>query len=562
MDFLHAVGVKIVAALAGVTLLFGGVHMATVQKPSAQPAAVATAVQQTVTTPQTSTTPAASVKPTPTTQTLAVAQSQPLVSQSSGVSESELQNKLNNLENKLTSLIYQTTSGLYGGTPASPVTNSIASGGVWNSIAVTNKIDHLSNITVSGVSGLTASDIPSLPYLSTSGGTLSGLLNLTIASTTLFSAYGPAYFGATATSSFDSAGALTLASALTVPNGGTGWATINSGSILFGNGSSGLATSSNLFWDNTNSRLGVGTTTPGASIAIQDTSATSTALVGTEQVTDGGFTTDPSVSWTLGSGWTWDSGNSRAQYSGTGGPISSISVDTGGTGYITGDTVTISTGSADATYTVTASNGVVTSLTQASAGTSYTAGNGKATTGGTGTGLVVSITRISNGTTLSQTLPTPTLSTYYSASYDSWITGATYQVSFSIRNYSGSGQVRMDIGTVSSQTQLPYDFRQNGDFTVTLTSGVPVITFTPTADFVGEITDVSVKPITPSAATVSVADTAGEVGFEIRAGRALYGGSGLAPGLTLFWELTQAGIRTTRKKATTSQSATMLSSPI
>src|SRR3989344_3709325 len=36
------------------------------------------------------------------------------------------------------------------------------------------------------------------------------------ASTTLFSAYGPVYFGATATSSFSSTGALTLASALTV----------------------------------------------------------------------------------------------------------------------------------------------------------------------------------------------------------------------------------------------------------------------------------------------------------------------------------------------------------
>src|SRR3989344_3909016 len=43
----------------------------------------------------------------------------------------------------------------------------------------------------------------------------SGLATLGQASTTVFSSYGPAYFGATATSSFDSTGALTLVNALT-----------------------------------------------------------------------------------------------------------------------------------------------------------------------------------------------------------------------------------------------------------------------------------------------------------------------------------------------------------
>lgn len=54
------------------------------------------------------------------------------------------------------------------------------------------------------------------------------------ASTTLFSAYGPAYFGATATSSFATNGALTLATPLTVANGGTGAATLTG--VLKGNG--------------------------------------------------------------------------------------------------------------------------------------------------------------------------------------------------------------------------------------------------------------------------------------------------------------------------------------
>jgi len=57
-----------------------------------------------------------------------------------------------------------------------------------------------------------------------------GLQQFSNASTTIFSVYGPAYFGATATSSFNSAGALTLATALTVANGGTG-ATTQQGAL-------------------------------------------------------------------------------------------------------------------------------------------------------------------------------------------------------------------------------------------------------------------------------------------------------------------------------------------
>src|SRR6202011_5346035 len=122
-----------------------------------------------------------------------------------------------------------------------------ATGGYTNDIALSNRIDKLTgtkltNITVSGVAGLSASDIPTSivasNYLPLAGGTLTGTLsgtnltlsgNLTVAgaqtlsgaitvpyltatsttvassfqsaSTTLFSALGPAYFGAAATSS-------------------------------------------------------------------------------------------------------------------------------------------------------------------------------------------------------------------------------------------------------------------------------------------------------------------------------------------------------------------------
>ena len=60
--------------------------------------------------------------------------------------------------------------------------------------------------------------------------------------------------------------------------GGTGWANINSGSILFGNGASALATSSNLYWDNADGRLGIGTTTPTAILTLNSSSPNGTIM--------------------------------------------------------------------------------------------------------------------------------------------------------------------------------------------------------------------------------------------------------------------------------------------
>lgn len=129
------------------------------------------------------------------------------------VTRDEFDTKLGQFENKLTSLIYGWTVR-QSGTPASPIADSIAAGGVWNAIAGTNKIDQLTNVnisnaTITGVTGLTNADIPdditASNYLPLSGGSLA------FASSTLFSVFNGAYFGATATSSFDSTGALTLA---------------------------------------------------------------------------------------------------------------------------------------------------------------------------------------------------------------------------------------------------------------------------------------------------------------------------------------------------------------
>ena len=63
--------------------------------------------------------------------------------------------------------------------------------------------------------------------------------------------------------------AITLSgTALPVTSGGTGWSNINSGYIPFGNGASAISTSTNLFWNNSSSYLGVGTSTPSSRLTV------------------------------------------------------------------------------------------------------------------------------------------------------------------------------------------------------------------------------------------------------------------------------------------------------
>lgn len=59
---------------------------------------------------------------------------------------------------------------------------------------------------------------------------------------------------------------------LPVTNGGTGSGTFVTGRLLFGNGTSAINTSGNLFWDNSNARLGVGTSVPSFTVDILSSS--------------------------------------------------------------------------------------------------------------------------------------------------------------------------------------------------------------------------------------------------------------------------------------------------
>jgi hypothetical protein len=76
-------------------------------------------------------------------------------------------------------------------------------------------------------------------------------------------------FGTTGlTPSTATSGAVTVAGTLVVSNGGTGLTSVTAGRVLFGAGTSALGNSANLFWDNSNTRLGVGTNAPAVTFAI------------------------------------------------------------------------------------------------------------------------------------------------------------------------------------------------------------------------------------------------------------------------------------------------------
>jgi len=59
-----------------------------------------------------------------------------------------------------------------------------------------------------------------------------------------------------------------LTGTLPVANGGTGQSTLTANKVMVGNGTSGVLTPTNLHWDNTNTRLGIGTTAPGSILHV------------------------------------------------------------------------------------------------------------------------------------------------------------------------------------------------------------------------------------------------------------------------------------------------------
>ncbi len=223
-NFLTTIAGKIAALISGAALLFSGALAYNQAQPVAQTASVvaATVPSEPIQNIVISSTPApASSSATTTivnqyiTQPVIERTVQTVAAPTSGyVTENELSQRLATLSDAFARTMLGTTY------PAPATT--YASGGVWNSIALMGKIDNLSgtnlsSITVDGVSGLTAADIPSLSYLPLSGGTLTGaLINSGTASSTFAGAVG--------------IGSTTPAGQLTLDN----WTVNTSGGSVFG----------------------------------------------------------------------------------------------------------------------------------------------------------------------------------------------------------------------------------------------------------------------------------------------------------------------------------------
>jgi hypothetical protein len=78
----------------------------------------------------------------------------------------------------------------------------------------------------------------------------------------------------TITSATINGGTITGITDLAVADGGTGLSTLTAGYIPFGAGTSAFGSSANLFWDSTNNRLGLGTTSPTTRLDVAETGAT------------------------------------------------------------------------------------------------------------------------------------------------------------------------------------------------------------------------------------------------------------------------------------------------
>jgi hypothetical protein len=211
--------------------MFGGATPITTVVPSSnQPASAILALADTaeLTHPATS---------TATTTVISQYITQPVIEREvlplNAITREELDASLAVLRSDLLSVISNSLPKAYtiaSAGPAAPVSLT--------TFAHSQKIDQLANVTisnatVSGVSGLTDADIPdsitASNYLPLSGG------SLTFASSTLFSVFNGAYFGATATSTFTSAGWLGIGSSTpSYPLSVNGSAYLDNGNLLLG----------------------------------------------------------------------------------------------------------------------------------------------------------------------------------------------------------------------------------------------------------------------------------------------------------------------------------------
>lgn len=128
------------------------------------------------------------------------------------------------------------------------------------------------NLTDTWNSGATTFAGIKMAVTNTASGASSKLLDLTVTGSTTGS------FSVDRNGNAAVSGSLTLGSALSVANGGTGVTSLPAGRIPFGAGTSAFASSANLFWDSANSRLGIGMTSPDVRVTISGSTTISSQV--------------------------------------------------------------------------------------------------------------------------------------------------------------------------------------------------------------------------------------------------------------------------------------------
>jgi hypothetical protein len=279
------------AVLLFLTTIFGGHHTVTVHVAPNQAHTTSTSATAAVFNAAVagSQTPAAAVASTPPHQPRAVTQASapspvqdPITPAPTAVlaaslpaagfvTQDELAAQLQIAENNLRSLIYANTNG---GAVSQVGEGQYASGGIINEIAAINKIDQLNgttlnNVTVNGISGITASSLPPIDLTSR----VTGILPIGSGGTGTSTAPGPNKLLLS-----DSNGNWGYAATSSLGMSGSGVSlTGTAGEVTYFNGTNAAVGTTSLFISTTGS-VGIGTTSPTALLTIDAPSVNGSIL--------------------------------------------------------------------------------------------------------------------------------------------------------------------------------------------------------------------------------------------------------------------------------------------